>query len=258
MTRLLSLLLAGASVMLPAPHRARWREEALAVLLEARGLRRWHFALDTVLKAPILAWHHRRADPRRAARPPASGWAGAALFGVPVLMIGALALPPVVGEGAAEFLFLIAPCGMLPAVTARSFHDAARRGGGALRYAGAALLSSFAGSGPVAAGALAVATGAPALALAGAAVPGVWLICVNGAALARRQGPAPLTVLGVCAGVGLVGVLSGLQLSLLAPGPVGASLSMLSLALLAPTYPAWSVWSGIRLLRGDRELLTGR
>lgn len=250
--RVLAALLAVASVALPQPHRARWREEALAVLLAVRGRRRWYYALDTVLKVPLLAWQHRRAEPLGEPARWLTTLAGAGLLSTPVLIVGALAFTPVIGEDAAEFLFLLAPCGMLPAVAARAWRWVAHRGGGPVRHALAVLLTLFAGTGPVAAGALSVALGVPTVALVGSVVPGLWLVVTNGADLRRGRVPAALGGLGATAGVALAGVLLGLQLGLVHPGLSWLALAIgaLSFLTLVPSYLAWSVWTGVRLLRG--------
>lgn len=248
--RALWVVLAAASVVLPRSHRARWREEATAVLLATSGTRRLRYALDTVVKSPVLAWHHRRADPLPPVRRRPAALAGAGLISTPVLIVAALSLAPVIGEDAAELLFLAAPCGMMPLVAVRSFRGAAHRGGTAPRYLAAAALAVFAGTGPVAAGALSVAVGVPGIALAGSFVPGVWLVAVCGTALVARLGPAALAVLGMIAGTALTGVLLGLQLAAQAP----PALSVLSFLVLVPTYLSWSLWSGARLLRGRGDL----
>ncbi|SCL20390.1 hypothetical protein GA0070616_1966 [Micromonospora nigra] len=248
MTRLLTAVLAVASIALPRPHRARWREEALAVLLAVRGLRRWRYGLDTVLKVPLLAWQHRH--------PGAARWAavmaGVGLLGTPVVLLGALTLAPLIGEDTAEFLFLVAPCGMLLAVVARTWKWAALRGGGPVRHGVAVLLTAFAGTGPVASGALSVVLDVPLVALLGSVVPGGWLIATNGAALRRRQGPMLLAALGVTAGAALVGVLLAAQLPAVAPGArwFAAATGVLSLVVLVPSYLTWTTWAGTRLLVG--------
>jgi hypothetical protein len=254
--RALAVLLAAASLVLPRPRRARWREEAMAVLLATSGARRLGFTLDTVVKVPVLAWHYHRTDPL----PPVGRWpaalAGAGLLSTPVLIVAALSLAPVIGEDAAEFLFLMAPGGMLPLVAVRSFRVAAHRGGTVARYVVALLVTVFAGTGPVAAGALSVLVGVPGIALVGSVVPGGWLICVGASALARRHGPPSLAVVGMVAGAALVGVLLGLQLTMLAAGSAGllSALTALSLFALVPAYLVWSLWSGTRLLRGSGDL----
>lgn len=229
----------------------------MAVLLATSGARRVHYALDTVLKAPVLAWQYGRLDPLPPVRHRVAALAGAGLLSTPVLIIAAVSLPPVIGEDAAELLFLGAPCGMLPIVAVRSFRGAAHRGGTAARYSAAALLTAFAGTGPVAAGALSVAVAAPSIAVVGSVVPGAWLIAVCGAALLRRSGPAALAVLGMVAGAALTGALLGFQLTMHAPGLGGffQALTVLSFAALLPSYLMWSLWSGARLLRGSGELL---
>jgi hypothetical protein len=259
MSRSLRLLMWAASMMLPRTHRARWQEEALAVLLDVQGARRRRYALDSFIKAPLLAAQLRRATPLR---PPArwvAAVAGVALLCMPALIIGALALSPIIGEDAAEFFFLIAPIGMLPAVAVRSRRSAMRSGGRWPQHVVALLVTLFAGTGPVAAGALSAVTETPAVALVGSILPGAWLIAVCGALLVRGRSPAALAVLGSLAGAALIGVLLGLQLSMLLPSlqMVTMLLSVFSLAVLVPTYIAWSLWVGARLLRGRTELLAG-
>ncbi len=51
----LKVLLRVASLALPASYRGRWLEETLAVLYDVHGWRRWRYAVDTALKAPLLA-----------------------------------------------------------------------------------------------------------------------------------------------------------------------------------------------------------
>lgn len=256
MSRSLEILLRVTSRTLPAAHRARWQEEALAVLLHTSGRRRWRFTWDTVVKAPVLAWHLRHTDPGR----PSTDWgarlAGAGLLAIPALVLGGLALPALVGEDAAEFVFLLAPAGLLPVVALRSWRSALRRGGGPLRIAAAVVVTVFAGTGPVAAGALSVVTGLPLLALPGSLVPGLWLAGVSGLALARRVGPTALAVIGTVAGAGLTGILLGLQLMMLgAPQQVTLLLSAFALLTFVPGFTVWTVWSGTRLLRGHADLL---
>ncbi|MFB9543700.1 hypothetical protein [Micromonospora sagamiensis] len=251
MTRVLAALLVVASVGLPARHRARWREEALAVLLAVRGGRRWRYAVDTVAKVPLLAWQYRRTDPPgEPARWP-SIVAGAWLLGTPALLAGAVVAAPVIGEDAAEFFFLLAPSGMLPVVAVRAGRWAVNRGGVAFRCTVVALLAAFAGTGPVAAGALSIALDQPLVALVGSVVPGLWLIATNVADLRRGRQPAALSGLGATAGAALVGLLLGLQLAMLSAGTSrpATALGALSFLLLVPTYAAWSVWTGLRLLR---------
>jgi hypothetical protein len=259
MSRSLRVLMRIASLTLPKAHRARWREEALAVLLDVHGARRRRYALDSIIKAPLLAAQLRRAAPLQPPARWAAGVAGAALLSMPILIVGALALSPIIGEDAAEFFFLIAPAGMLPAVAIRSRRSAARGGGGWPEHVVALLVTLFAGTGPIAAGALSAATGTPTIALVGSVLPGAWLIAVCGALLVRGRSPVALAVLGSVAGAALIGVLLGLQLSMLAPSlqPLTMLLSVLSLATLTPTYIAWSLWAGARLLRGRTELLAG-
>ncbi|MEW2377636.1 hypothetical protein AB0883_16260 [Micromonospora sp. NPDC047812] len=266
--RLLAGALAAAATLLPRADRARWREEALAVLLDAPPSLRYRYALDTLVKLPVLAWQQRLAA--RPAHPPlswpVSACAGAGLLAVPVVMVAALALGPVIGEDDAEFFFLVSPCGMLPAVAASCFHRARQRGGGARRHLLAALVALFAGTGPVAAGALGVGVGAAgagdrlavAVALVAGLAPGGWLLHTGAGALLRRRGPTALGVLGAAAGTGLLGVPVGLYLGMVAPalGWLGALISALSLLVLVPSFAGWSVWAGVRLLAGRSEPLT--
>ncbi|GAA4976383.1 hypothetical protein [Actinoplanes utahensis] len=251
--RFLTTVLAVASLILPPPHRARWREESAGLLIEVRGVRRWWFALDIVLKAPVLAWCHRVAEPPL----PQPGRVVAALTGagllvMPLLGGSAILFASALGEGAAEFLFLVSPFGMFGFVAVHTFRRARRHGGGLPRYTGAALLSIFAGTGPVASGALSVAVGVPLIAIAGAVVPGVWLVVASAVSLARRDCPRSLALLGVAGGLGLTGVLAGVQLVSHVPAaaPVASAGTMLSVLLLIPCYLIWSAWTGVRLLRG--------
>ena len=257
-TRMLTALLAVASLVLHPAHRARWREETAALLLEVQGARRWWFAFDTVLKAPALAWSHRVAEPLQ----PQPGRAVAALTGVgliatSILAVVALGLAPVLGEPAAEFLFLVSPGGLLGFVAVHTLRRAMHRGGGIGRYTRAGLVSAFAGTGPIAAGALSVAVDVPMIAVLGAVVPGGWLAAVSTTGLARRTWPRPLALLGLVAGVGLVGVLAGVQIvsHLPAARPAASSVTALSMVLLIPSYLAWSVWTGIRLVLGRAQQL---
>lgn len=266
-TRFLAGVLAVASALLPPGDRARWREEALAVLLDVPTPLRYRYAVDTLVKLPLLAWQQ-RLGARPAHTPlsrPVSAFAGAGLIGVMVTMVAALCLAPLIGEDAAEFLFLLAPFGMLPAVAARSFHRALRHGGGARRHLLAALVTLFAGTGPVAAGVLATGVGAAgadgpsvvAVALVAGLAPGLWLLHTGVEALTRGRGPAALGALAAAAGTGLVGVPVGLHLGVLAPDLRWLSLliSALSLLALVPSFAAWSVWAGLRLLTGRSDPL---
>ncbi len=253
--RFLRAVLALAAFTLPPAHRARWREESLAVLMAVHGVRRWWFTVDTVIKVPLLAGQFREPVP------PPGRWlsiiSGGALIGTSVLAAGALMLPSAIGEDAAEFLFLLAPCGLLGVVAVRATWTARSYGGGLLSYLTAATITVFAGTGPVAAGALSVATGRPVIAILGAFLPGLWLLTVSGAALARRSCPPAQALSGIIAGTGLLGVLVGLQLVTHVPsvrGPASA-LTALSLALFAPAWTVWSTWTGLRLIRTRQRLV---
>jgi hypothetical protein len=256
--RVLTALLAVASLMLPSAHRARWREEAGALLFEVHGRRRWWFALDTVLKAPVLAWCHRVAEPPPPEPPRVvAALTGVGLIATSVLAVTAVVLAPALGEPAAEFLFLTSPCGLLGFVAVRGFRRARHHGGGIGRYTVATLVSVFAGTGPVAAGALSVVAGAPMIAVLGAVVPGAWLATVSVTALTRQSWPRPLCLLGLAAGASLVGVLVGVQVLSHVPvaRPAASGMTVLSTMLLIPSYLAWSTWTGIRLLLGRARQL---
>lgn len=246
----LRIVLAVAALTLPASRRDRWREETLAVLAEVQGVRRWWFALDTAVKAPMLARQ------LRVPVPPPGRWlsvlTGAALIGASVVMAVAVLFPSAIGEDAAEFLFLCAPCGMAGVVAARSVATARSYGGGPVPYLMAVVVTVFAGTGPIAAGALSVVTGVAAIAMIGAVVPGVWLIGVSAAALVRRTSPAALAVSGALTGAGLLGVLLGLQLvtHVAAIRQPASALTATSLLVLIPAWTVWSTWTAARLIRG--------
>ncbi|MDG4770943.1 hypothetical protein [Solwaraspora sp. WMMD792] len=250
--RLLRALLALTAFVLPPTHRSRWREESLAVLIEVHGPRRWRYAADTIVKVPLLAVQFRTSVPAPTRWLSALG--GCALIATSAVAVTALALPSS-SEDAAEFLLLTAPSGLLIVVAVRSFRTARAYGGGVLPYLLAVLVTVFAGTGPVAAGWLSVVTGIAAVAVVGAVVPGLWLVAVNSAALIRRGGPVILAATGIVAGVGLVGVLLGLQLLTHAPTASGfaSTISFVSLALLVLAWPVWSFWTGLRLIRGRTQ-----
>ena len=253
--RVLPALLAVAALVLPPAHRARWREESLAVLAAVHGPRRWWFALDTIVKAPVLAHQLRRpvaAPPR-----PLAVLTGCALLAASAAAVAALLLPPVIGEDAAELLFLAAPCGLIGVVAVRSFRTARSYGGGPLPHLTATAITVFAGTGPIAAGALSALTGTTAVAVAGATVPGLWLLAVSIIALRRRTGPVALAVCGAVCGAALTGVLLGVQLVTHVPAARGAAsaLTVLSLVTLVPTWTAWSVWTGLRLIRARQRVV---
>ncbi|GAA0913970.1 hypothetical protein [Virgisporangium aurantiacum] len=82
----LKLLLRVAGLALPAPYRQRWLEETLAVLHDVHGWRRWWYAVDTALKAPLLAREYQRGP----LLPPRwlTAFAGAVLVATPCLTVG--------------------------------------------------------------------------------------------------------------------------------------------------------------------------
>lgn len=252
--RLLTALLALASLTLPAAHRARWREEAAALLIEVHGARRWWFVVDTVVKVPALAWCYRVLEPPLPTPARAvTTLTGAALIAMPVLAVAAILFAPALGEPTAEFLFLLSPCGLFGFVAVRTFRGARHRGGGFRRYTVAALVTAFAGTGPVVAGALSVALDMPVIAVLGAVLPGAWLVAVNATVLARRSCPRPLGLFGIAAGLGLTGVLLGVQLTPYLEAAAAAT--AFSLLVLIPSCLVWSTWTGVRLLRGQARQL---
>jgi hypothetical protein len=261
-----TLVLGIASRVLPRQHRARWREEASAVLMGVSGARRLWYTLDTVLKVPILAREHRRRVPDGLPGRRSSAVVGAALLAsalaglLPVLIAARDVLP---GGGVVLALeppgYVLVMGGLVVLVATRSFRRAGRPGAG-LRYAhsGAVLLTVFAGAGPLVAWPLSIALNLPVVALVGNVLPGVWLAAICALALRRRTGPRPLAVVGTIAGLALVGVLGALPLGQVMPGdrPLAVLIGNLSLAVAAPTYLIWSGWAGVRLLLGRQDLLT--
>jgi hypothetical protein len=269
-----NVLLGIASIVLPQRHRARWREEASAVLVEVTGMRRVWYTLDTVLKVPILARQHRRG--RTSGLPgreiSAVDRAVSALVGA-ALLVGVLAfLAPVLAGGPriplGEPLPVLAVSdprayplvmgGLFALVTARSFRSARRHGGG-LRYAdsGALLITVFVGAGPLVAWPLTIAFNLPVMALVASVLPGAWLAAICAMALRSRTGPWPLAVVGVIAGLALIGALGSEPLGHVTPGqrPLAVLVGGLSTAVAVPAYVLWSGWSGVRLLLGRPDLL---
>jgi hypothetical protein len=263
-------VLGMASVVLPRGHRARWREEASAVLMDvSRGRRLW-YTLDTIVKVPVLAREHRRGRPDNVTLP--GRWASAAVGAA--LLAGALALflpmltrVPFALPGAPvlavwePLAYLLVMGGLLALVATRSFRSA-RQHGGSLTYAdsGAVLLTAFVGTGPVVAAPLSTALDLPVVALVGNILPGAWLAAISALALRRHSGPWPLGALGTVAGLALIGVLATLPFRQMMPGQESAALLIgkWSSAVAVPAYLIWSVWAGVRLLRGRQDLLMAR
>ncbi|GAA3398356.1 hypothetical protein [Cryptosporangium minutisporangium] len=256
----LRILLAVAARLLPRAARARWREEALADLLATSGRRRWWFAADVVLKVPVLAVAHRAAG---GWRPWAGMLAGTGLVAAVVTIVGALVSASVIGEDTAEFWFLFAPCGMLPAVALSAFDRARRRGGGAARWLAATAVTVGAGTGPIPAGLVGLATtgwstAGFTLVLMTASVPGGWLVLTSVRSFRARNSPIGLAVLGGVAGGSSLAVIAGVWADEMLSG-FGAILglpSVLGLVLFVPSMLVWGLWAGIRLLRGDLVVLT--
>jgi hypothetical protein len=181
---------------------------------------------------------------------------GGTLLGPFVAVLSAMAtreLP--MGRLWNEVLYLLAMGGLFALVATRSFHSARRRGG-VQRYAGAALMTAFVGTGPAVAWPLSAALDLPVVALIGNVLPAVWLAVVCAIALRRRTGPWPLAVVGIVAALALTGVLGCAPL-MQVPGqnPLALLIGGLSLVVAAPTYLIWSAWTGVRLILGRRDLL---
>lgn len=244
----LKLLLRVAGLALPAPYRRRWFEETLAVLYDVHGSRRWRYAVDTALKAPLLAREYQRAP----LLPPRwlTAFAGATLVATPILVVGGVYFGGMVGLDLARvdviMLMLLAP---LPAVAVRSFLIATRRGGG-VRYAGAAALTAVVAVGPIGTFRAAVEEKGDWTVL-GAALLGGWLIWVNVAILRRRTGAADQAVLGVIAGVAIV----------LLAGAAAVTEGMLwgfvlfGILMTIPVLALWCLMAGLRMLVGRPDLI---
>jgi hypothetical protein len=266
--RTLSTLLRIASVALPREHRQRWREEALAVLLAVRGVRRWRYGLDTALKAPLLAWQHQRASHPDAPAPWVAVLAGIGLLCVPVLAVGAVMAGSSLGPDAVVLCVLLSPVGLLPTIAVRSLRTVARAGAGPRRYAFATSVTLAAAAGPVVAGTAAVVTGSTFAALAGASTPGVWLACASVSALRRRTGPVNQALLGALVGTVLAVTPIALQVGVQVGAQVGAQGStspnwvtvggtlLLGMVLL-PTLLSWTVLAGLRTLVGRHDVIAG-
>lgn len=241
--------LAVAALLLPPAHQQRWQEEALAVLLDVPGRRRWRYAADTLLKLPWLAWQRWWAARRASGSPDRPVWAAVAGLGIlacPATMGLALVSAGVIGEDSAEFFVLVACCGLAPAVALRAFDRAARAGGGFLRLAGAALVTVYAGTGPIATGLTVTTVGT--LATGGrpgqlpmflfTLAPGLWLLHTGATGLLHRRGPTGLAALGVLAGVGLLAL----------AWPPG-------FVLFLPAFFCWTAWAGTRLIVASSDVL---
>jgi hypothetical protein len=261
-----TVVLGMASIVLPPRHRARWREEAAAVLMEVSGVRRLWYTVDTVLKVPILARQHRRGHADGLPGRGISAVVGAALLAsalaliFPVLSGVPRTLPGVPVLAVWEPLaYLLVLGGLAALVAARSFRSVRRPGGG-LQYAdtGALLITVLVGTGPVVAWLLSIALNLPVVAFVGNVLPGMWLAAICAMALRRRTGPWPLAVVGTIAGLALIGVLGTVPLGQMVPGhePLALLVGRLSSAVAAPTYLIWSGWAGVRLLLGRQDLLT--
>jgi hypothetical protein len=260
-----TVVLGIASIVLPRRHRARWREEASAVLMGVSGVRRLWYTLDTLLKVPILARQHRRGQADGLHGRGISAVVGAALLAsasallYPVLSGPRRVLPggPVLAVWE-PLAYLLVMGGLVALVATRSFRSARRRGAG-LQYAdsGALLITVFAGTGPVVAWPISIALNLPVVAVVGSVLPGVWLAVICAVALRRRTGPWPLAVVGTIAGLALMGVLGSLPLGQVMPGqqPLALVVGSLSSAVAVPTYLIWSGWAGVRLLLGRQDLL---
>jgi hypothetical protein len=281
-----TVVLRIASIVLPRGHRARWREEASAVLMEVSGVRRLWYTVDTVLKVPVLARQHRRGQP--GGQPESLPGRGVSAVVGAALLVSALAAaadltalhllrdPGPIGTDvyvevpdalpvitmSDPFGHLLVLSGLVALVATRAFRSARRPGTG-LRYAhsGALLITIFVGAGPVVAWLPSIALNLPIVALVGYVLPGVWLAAVCATALRRRTGPWPLAVLGTVAGLAQTVALVALPLLAVMPGHQPAALLIGHWSLLvgaALSYLVWSGWAGVRLLFGRQDLLMAR
>ncbi|GAA1027602.1 hypothetical protein GCM10009557_09620 [Virgisporangium ochraceum] len=281
-----TVVLGIASIVLPRRHRARWREEASAVLIGVSGVRRLWYTLDTVLKVPILARQHRReqtgGQPTSLPGRQLSAVVGAALLASALAaaadLLSVLRLLRGPGPTGADVFFevpdglpvigmpdplryLLVSGGLVALMATRSFRSAQRPGGG-VQYAhsGAVLITVFVGTGPLVGWILARALYLPVVALVANVLPGVWLATVCALALRRRTGPWPLAVVGAIAGLAPIGVLVALPLVHVIAGQqplpflVVHGLPLVTMS----TYVIWSAWAGVRLLLGRQDLLMAR
>ena len=247
-SRMLGWLLTAVAVVLPRSWRRRWQEESLALLLEVHGFTRLRYTIDTVAKVPVLAWQQRRLADLGGV---AAGSAGVALLAATAALPAGLFAGQAIAEGTAEFLVLASLCGMAPVAALWAWRTATR-----FRPAAAAAAGFLAGTGPIAAGV--VSTGLEHVAPAGLAVavavgasvlPGGWMIW---AGLERCAPPWPGRA-GRARhdrGYRLIPVLVNVQLISRVDGrpPLVSVGALLALLLLAPSYVAWAVWSGLRML----------
>lgn len=240
--RLIALVLRIASLVLPSPYRVRWREEALAVLAEVHGWRRWRYALDTAVKVPLVA-RECRVD---LAAPPR--WqldvAGFALLAAPALVFAGMMLLRDEYGGTDRLAYLLPAFGVVPAVAIRSAHLAAGTAG----YCRAVALTVLAVTAPTAALFLDDFMLAYAVAMA---VPNAWLVTVGLTALARRIGPADQATLGVITGLiypfGLLGLLSSRLIIF--------GFFLLVILFNIGLVTIWSVLAGLRLVVGRPDLV---
>lgn len=242
---LVGLLLRVASLVLPGPYRARWYEEALALLAEVpAGGRRWRYAFDTALKVPLMA-----RELRYDVAPPPPRWqlevAGLALVGGPALVIGAIVLVNSLGYRG-ELLILLAPLGMVPLVAVRAAQSAAGNGG----FGRAVAVTVLAATGPVSALFI---DDVLAFFVAGA-VAFAWLAVVSVSALVFGVGPSGEAQLGAVTGllwpVGLVGSL--------ATGSPVLGYAFFAYYLAVVLFAIWAVLAAVRLLSGRADLVTSR
>ena len=221
-----------------------------AVLYDVHGWRRWRYAVDTALKAPLLAREYQRAP----MLPPRwiTAFAGATLVATPILVVGGVYFGGLVGANLVRthviVLMLLAP---LPVVAVRSFLIATRRGGG-VRYVGAAALTAMVVVGPIGTFRAALEEKGDWTVL-GAAILGGWLIWVNIAILRRRTGAADQAVLGVIAGVAIA------LLAVAAVVTEGMLWGFVLFGIMAtiPVLATWCVMAGLRMLVGRTDLVVG-
>lgn len=247
------LLHLGGS-LLPAAHRARWREETLALLLAVHGRRRWRYTADVLLKVPLLAWQLRRGS-GVGRRSPGAVFAGAGLLLAAMLVVGAMTLSTVLGEDGAEAMLVLAPLALAPCIIRQVRQSVPYQ----LAAVPVIVCTAF---GPVvavavlAAGRLAPPGLQPLLVTVGYAAlagPGAWLAVTSAAALRRRAEPPVLHALGLLSGGAFVLAIAALTWQIRAGGSPPALVGLvmfLALFTFLGSFLGWAVWAGLRLMFG--------
>lgn len=244
------LLLELGSALLPTAHRARWREESLALLMEVDDRRRRRYTADILLKLPLLAW--------QAHRGPGAGWprpgavlAGAGLLFAALIVVSAMTLTAVLGEDNAEGLLVLAPFALAPFITRQAIRSRCGR-------FTTAVVIIFGAFGPLVAvvvlatGRLAPPALQPVITFLGYSVttgPAVWLAVTSWLAVRRREQPVPMHVVGLVAGTAFGVLIVALIIQILSSGsPPALVLAVMVLALFVflATFLLWAVWAGLR------------